>query len=71
MGICMCGRLYMSSDTDTNIDQDEISFPYQVLQPSEAVKLSPALYRRPPTVHVLVGPVGGVEVPVGGVEGWV
>ena len=70
MGICMCG-LYMSSDTDTNIDQDEISFTYQVLQPSEAVKLSPALYRRPPTVHVPGGPVGGVEVPVGGVEGWV
>ena len=37
------------------------SLTYQVLQPSAAVKLSPALYRRPPTVHV---PVGGVAVVV-------
>ena len=56
---CMRG-LYRSSDAGTNVDQNqEILFTYQVLQPS--VKLSPVLYRRPPTVHV---PVGGVAVAV-------
>ena len=50
--------LYRSSDAGTNI---EISFPYQVLQPSGAVKLSPVLYCRPPLVQV---PVGGVAVAV-------